>query len=103
MARKTKTEVQVAKEPQKKNSQRVQGRRHTWTARTEEIDFSRNQGGFYAVELTLDRKNADKLQKDIVSCLKTAERFNSNQIQIIAHWGKSTQGGYLLRTRIKAA
>ena len=37
------------------------GLKHNWLARTDEVDFLRNNGGLYAVTVTLDKKKARKL------------------------------------------
>ncbi|MBI2165179.1 MAG: hypothetical protein HYU29_02095 [Chloroflexi bacterium] len=74
------------------------GPNHQWQARTEEVDFLKNEGGHYAVSLTLDMDNAKKLAKDLTLCMKNAQKNKRKRIQIIAHWGRRSPEGFLLRT-----
>jgi len=80
---------------------------HEWRAKADEVDFLRNNGGFYAVSLTLSVDDARRLRKNLQECLKNAHKYGKSEVEIIAHWGKKTKadgenkGGYRLRTRIK--
>ena len=80
---------------------------HEWQSKSSEVDFIKNDGGFFAVSLTLSAENALKLQRDIRDCLKNSRKFNKKEIEIIAHWGKRTKSGsgesagYRLRTKVK--
>ena len=64
---------------------------HEWQARANEVDFLRNNGGFYAVSLTLSVDDVRRLRKNLQECLKIAGRFGKNDIEIIAHWGKKAK------------
>jgi hypothetical protein len=80
---------------------------HEWQGKTDEIDFIKNDGGFFAVSLTLSQKNAEHLRTILLACLKNAKKHGKEDIEIIAHWGKRTKAagdlnkGYRLRARIK--
>ena len=80
---------------------------HEWQSKSDEVDFLKNDGGFFAVSLTLSFENARKLRRDIRDCLKNAQKHGKNEIEVIAHWGKKTKasgekkGGYRLRTKVK--
>ena len=80
---------------------------HEWQAKSKEVDFLKNKGGFFAVSLTLTLENARKLQNDLRDCLKNARKHNKSEIEVIAHWGhrtKSASGrnvGYRVRTKLK--
>ena len=47
---------------------------------------------FFAVSLTLSLDNVKTLQKNLRECLKNANKYNRNEIEIIAHWGKEPKG-----------
>ena len=80
---------------------------HEWQAKSTEVDFLKNDGGFFAVSLTLSLENALKMHHDIGECLKNARKFKKNEIEVIAHWGRKTKAtgdnkrGYLVKTKVK--
>ena len=80
---------------------------HEWQTKSTEVDFLKNDGGFFAVSLTLSLENALKMQRDIRDCLKNARKFSKSEIEVIAHWGRKTRasgekkGGYLVKTTVK--
>ncbi|MBI2166517.1 MAG: hypothetical protein HYU29_08990 [Chloroflexi bacterium] len=71
-----------------------------WQTRTDAVDFIRNEGGYYAVLLRLDTKYADKLAKDLRQCVTNAKKLQRDRIELIAHWGRRSAEGFLLRTRV---
>lgn len=82
---------------------------HMWEARTKEVDFLKDQGGFFGAQLNLDLDNALKFSKNISDAVKMAKnpKFNKNMIEIHAHWGKKTRYGrkkrdlgFLLKTKV---
>ncbi len=74
----------------------ARGMNTVWIARSQEVGFERNTGSFFALKLTLEERWAKKFSKNLTDCLKHANRFNKNQIEVIAHFGNKGKEGFLL-------
>ncbi len=80
---------------------------HEFRGKSDEVDFLKGEGGFFAVSLTLSLDNVKTLQKNLRECLKNANKYNRNEIEIIAHWGERTKGagdkkgGFRLGMKVK--
>ena len=76
------------------------GAHRTWHNHYQVVDFMKTKGGPYGVKLVLTLDNARKLRNDLRDCMKLAKEHGRKHVEVDAHFGRQTQEGYILRTRV---
>lgn len=74
---------------------------HVWVARHDRIDYVRGKGGgICGTSFVLKKDQARRFSKAIAECIRNADKFEKDEIQIDVHWGKKPGPGYLVRIRV---
>ncbi len=72
----------------------------TWQNRHRAVDFLKGKGANYGVKLVFEVDKAEQLLEDLRECINHAKEYNRNNIEIDAHFGRSSTEGFKLTVRV---
>ena len=76
------------------------GAKRTWIGRYQRSGFLRGKSALYGLRIVLTLENARALSSALNGWVKLAEEHSCNNIEIDAHFGRSTDEGFKLAVRV---